>query len=660
MTTGLKHDLARVEVLKGPQGDLYGRNTTGGAVNLVSRRPTEKPGMGLSVGAGNYETVDLRAFVNGPLGERVNGRLAAAGRQRNRGWQQNELDGALAGSYDQYSVRGMLAFAPTDSVDLLLSMHTERFDGEPQTPQSTVVLPASNQQTAFLYSLGYYPLPSLDPLLVSRQQNPSATHWDLDPSEEVTRTGGSLILDWRFAGLTLTSVTGYDHFDRNLAVDWDGTPARLLEVAADTGIESFSEELRLASGDDQPFTWLTGLYYSRDRVDDVSRYDDSESPTVGFTFGSRSAQKTESVAAFGNARWQLAPAWRLNIGGRYTDETRSIDNCTIDTGDGSAVTALMTFQALGMLMVTNPEALVPGGCVHLEGTGTSSNPPAPDVRIPGLHSDRIQTGQATGRIGLDWLPSDDWLVYGNLTTGFKSGGYNTFSALVVDQFEPYDEETLTAVEIGLKGRVLSRRLGVTAAVFHYDYHDKQVSTFIADALGIFPGLVGIQNVPDSRITGLELGADWLVTEGLVVAMNASLLDSEIRRYDDAFDVFNQTLFDAKGQPLPNAPKFSWQLLGSYERPLTGVLRLRGSLAYTYQSRTYSQISAIEPFEVDAYGLVDARLSLVAASDRWSVSLWGANLTDESYWYANALAQDNIVRYTGLPRTYGLVFDYTLN
>ncbi|MGE0624405.1 MAG: TonB-dependent receptor [Pseudomonadales bacterium] len=660
MTTGLKHDLERIEVLKGPQGDLYGRNTTGGAVNLVSRRPTDRPGMGVSLGAGNYETLDLKGFVSGPIGERVNGRLAAAGRQRNEGWQENELTGDVAGRYDEYSVRGLLAFAPAESVDVLLTLHTERFDGEPQTPQSTVVLPASNQQAAFLNGLGFYPLASLDPLMVSEASDTSAARWDRDPEQTARRTGGSLIVDWRFAGMTLTSVTGYDDFDRQIDLDWDGTPARLLEVDADTGIESWSQELRLASADDQPLTWLAGLYYSSDRVDDVSNYDDSESPTVGFTFGSRSTQKTESAAVFGNARWQLAPEWRLNVGGRYTREDRSIENCTTDTGDGSAVTALLTFQALGMFTLTNPEALVPGGCVHLAGTGTSSNPPAPDVMIPGVHEDDIDTGRATGRIGLDWLPAEDWLVYGSLAGGFKSGGYNTFSALVVDQFEPYDEETLAAVEVGVKGRLFEKRLGVTAAAFHYDYQDKQVSTFIPDQLGIFPGLVGIQNVPESRITGVEIGADWLLTESLTVAVSASFLDTEIRDYDAAFDVFNQTVFDARGQPLPNAPEASYQLASSYERPLPGAMLMRVSLAYTYQSETYSQISAIEPFEVDAYGLLDARLTLAAASGKWSVSLWGANLADEAYWYANALAQDNIVRYTGLPRTYGLVFDYTLN
>ena len=660
MTMGLRHDLSRIEVLKGPQGDLYGRNTTGGALNYVSTRPTDRASGTLSIGAGNFETAEVRGFVNGPLGERINGRLSAAGVSRSQGWQHNELTDERAGEHDRYSVRGMLDIAAGDDVDIQLTLRTERFSGQPQTPQSTVVLPSSNQAAAFLNSIGMYPLPSLDPLMVQDQDNPRTARWDLEPSSDSRHTGFSGVVEWRIGELSLTSVTGYDQFERDIALDWDGTPARLLEVAAETEIDSFSQELRLASADAQPLNWLLGVYFSRDTVDDLSNYDDSESPTVGFTFGSDSQQDTDSAAAFGTLSWAFTGQFRLNLGGRYTRETRSMKNCTRDTGDGTAVTALLTFQALGMLTLSNPEDLVPGGCVHLQGLGTSSNPPAPDVRIAGMHEDEIDTDQATGKLGLDWLPNDDWLVYGHVSTGFKSGGFNTFSALVVDQFEPYGEELLTAYELGFKGQLLADRLLLTGAAFHYDYEDKQVSTFIPDQLGIFPGLVGIQNVPDSRVQGLELGADWLLTAGLMLAANVSFLDTEITDYDAAFDVFNQQMFDASGQPLPNAPEFSYQLMGTYEHPLAGNLLVRASVAYAWQDETYSQISAIEAFQVDAYGVVDAQITLGAANGQWSVSVWGQNLADEAYWYSNALAQDNIVRYTGMPRTYGLAFNYSLN
>ena len=660
MTLGLVHDLERIEVLKGPQGDLYGRNTTGGALNFIANRPDDIPMVGLSLGAANYETLEAGGFVNGPLGERVNGRLAAAGRSRSQGWQKNELTEATAGSYDEYSVRGMLDFQAGETVSVLLTLRTGRNQGEQPTPQSTVVLPASNQQAAYLNSLGFYPVASLDPLMVVAEDDPEAARWNQDPDLDATHSGGSVVVDWQLGTLVLTSITGYERFDRTLELDWDGTPASLLEVAADTRIESFTQELRVASQDDGALTWLGGLYYSNDLVDDVSDYDDSESPTVGFTFGSVSEQKTESVAAFGHLEWQFAAQLRLNLGARYTVENRSMENCTTDTGDGSAVTALLTFQALGMLTLTNPEALVPGGCVHLEGVGTSSNPPAPDVRIPGLHSDGIETSRLTGKIGLDWLPAEDWLVYGNLASGFKSGGYNMFSALVVDQFQPYDEETLTSFEVGFKGSMLDRRLQLNGAAFYYDYRDKQVSTFIPDQLGIFPGLVGIQNVPESGISGVELGADWLVTEGLALSFNTSFLDTEIKDYQAAFDVFNQQLFDAEGYPLPNAPEVAYQVMGVYERPIPGALMLRFSMSYTYQDESYSQISPIDEFRVAEYGLLDARVTMGAESGRWSVSLWGRNLGDEQYFFSNALAQDNIVRFTGMPRTYGLVFNYNLD
>lgn len=660
MTAGLRYDLERIEVLKGPQGDLYGRNTTGGAVNFIPNRPTDATGAGMVLGAGNYDTFEMRAHLNGPLGERVNGRLAGTVKSRDEGWQEDEITGERTGAWDEYGVRGMVDFHPSEALSVLVTLHTGRFEGEPQTPQSTVVLPVSNQMAAYLNSLGYYPLASLDPLMVADQSDVKASRWNRTPDMDRESSGGSVHVDWQIDGLTFSAITGYQTFERTIALDWDGTPARLLEVVASTEIESFSQELRLASPDDGRLTWLAGLYYSKDTLDDESSYDDSESPTVGFTFGSVAEQRTESTAGFGHLLWQLTDRLRLNLGGRYTFENRSIDNCTTDTGDGSAVTALMTYQALGMLTISNPGELVPGGCVHLEGVGTSSNPPAPDVRIPGMHEDEIDTDRATGRIGLDWLPADGWLVYGSVATGFKSGGYNMFSALTVDQFQPYDEETLTAFEAGFKGRLLDHRLQLSGAAFHYDYQDKQVSTFIPDQIGIFPALVGIRNVPESRITGLELGADWLVSAGLTLAVDLAYLDTEIVEYDSAFDVFGQALIDAEGAPLPNAPELSFRVNGTYEHPVPGDMLLRLSMAYTWQDESYSQISTIDPFEVDAYGLLDGRLTLDAASGRWSVALWSRNLSNEKYSYANALAQDNVVRYAGMPRTFGLAFSYNLN
>ena len=366
MTMGLRHDLERIEVLKGPQGDLYGRNNTGGALNYISNGPTDIASAGISLGAANYQTLDVNGFANGPLGDRVNGRLAGAAKSRNKGWQENELTDQAVGAYDEYSLRGMLDITASDTVDIFVNLHGGRYKGDPQVPQSTVVLPSSNQTAAFLNSIGLYPIASLDPLMVADQDDPQATRWNQDPYHKTTHVGGSVIVDWKIGDAKLTSITGYDEFERDVNLDWDGTPARLLEVSAETQIDSFTQEVRFASDDQGPLTWLGGLYFSKDTVNDSSAYDDSESPTVGFTFGSQADQSTEAAAAFGHTQWQFARQFKLNLGARYTSETRSIENCTTDTGDGTAAGALMTFQALGMLTLTNPQALVPGGCVHLK------------------------------------------------------------------------------------------------------------------------------------------------------------------------------------------------------------------------------------------------------------------------------------------------------
>lgn len=654
MTSFQHFDLMRVEVLKGPQGDLYGRNNTGGAVNFISHPPSNVADAELSLGYANYKTIRTAGHFNTPLSDRLQTRTSFLREVRGEGWQVNEDNGDKAGEFTRLGVRTQVGFEPSTSLSISLKAYSNKELGGPQVPQSTAITPSSNAAAAFLYGHGLFPVDSLNSFVVTDQGDPKAARWGFAPRGKTTMSGASAKLDWGFNNVTLVYNAGFDKFARSLNLDWDGTERSSLDTSAETSIKSFSQELRLESDRNANVFWVAGLFQSRDKVEDATSYDGTGSPTLGFTFGSKGIQKTDSIAAFGHTEWRLQDGLHLTVGGRLTTEKRKVSNCTTDTGDGTIAAFFKSLESGGYYTITNPEAAVPGACIHLEGDGTGS---PPLVRIPGLHRDSIRTERVSGKIGLKFTTKNNWLVYASISNSFKSGGYNMITALTVEQFTPYSEEVLTAYEMGLKGTLLNDTMKFSGTLFGYDYTDKQESSYIPDSLGIFPTLVGITNIPRSRIIGSELDVRWQASDQITVLANTSYIDTEIKSYQTAYDAYNGSLFqgtgDASGLSLQNTPEFSFTVTGIYEVPITNDLQLRSSISLAFQDEMTSQIVPIPVFAVDAYKLLDLNVTLEHKDLGWSAAFWMKNALDEAYFLSNSLSQDNVVRFTGMPRTFGV-------
>lgn len=658
MTRGLQFDQSRVEVLKGPQGDLYGRNNTGGAVNFVSNKPTGDFESGIMLGYGSYDTVNAEGMLNGALSDSFNARLSFGYENRADGWQTHEVTGEKNGELERSGVRLMLDWAITDSASVLLNVNAGREDGEPLVPQSTLVIPGTEAYVAYLYSIGYFPVDSLEPFMVQDRSNPKNARWTAPQSWDGENSGASAIINVDFANTTLTSITAYQQYERDSYIDWDGIELGTIDTASSTDIDVLSQELRLASDGDGQVSWIAGIYLSSDEVEETNTYNGLESPTIGFDFSSQMKQETDTRAVFGHMEWSLTDTVSVTFGARYTEEDREVENCTLDTGSGLVSYFLGTlFPYLGFYNVQGPVP-GPGECAHLNMVTPPSATSVATVQFPGLHSDELNTDKFTGKAALNLYPNDDWLIYGSIASSFKSGGFSGFSALVDVQFDPYQEEELTAYEIGFKGDLAGGAARLNGAVFYYDYTDKQINDVIEDPLGIFPGLVGLRNVPESRVTGAELELQWAPTDRLMLMAAGTWLDTEVSKDFTVFDGFNQVNFNANGLELPNAPEWSHTFVGTYEIPLNSDLLIRTTIDWMHQGDTKSFLSEEPAFRNESYDLIGARISLADADDTWSISAWGRNLSDENYRFSTSLAQDNVVQFAGIPRTYGVTFRYS--
>ncbi|MBT6334133.1 MAG: TonB-dependent receptor [Halieaceae bacterium] len=679
MTRGLLFDTDRVEILKGPQGDLYGRNTTAGQINFISKEPTEEFSAGVTASYGRYEALDLEGYVSGSLSDSTRGRLAVRIAQSGEGWQENTVGDDKLGEDDVMAIRGTLVsdFSDSFSAKLMVSYVDDQSDNTANTayPGSLIGI---GDFTAPYVPLDQYVIPGnatfgQTPPWYSVDDNTKAgwtnsytsaltgKTFDLRPQRDNQSTNIMLRLDWAIGDATLTSISGYSDFQREESNDWDGGFYNDSSNINTTDLQVFSQELRLA-GESDRLNWVVGLYYSQDDMDEYYHYFMSDSvygygsipfgvglfaPNPILELDTKYEQETTSAAVFGHVEYELTDALKLVAGARYTNEKRDWTGCTYVADDGSL--GLFLNNVFGL--AGSPFEVGPGDCGTINDIGgfdPSFNP----------YSDKIDTGRATGKVGLDWTPSDDLLVYGSISNGFKSGGFNGANSNTTTQLIPYEEEVLTAYELGTKATLAGGTMQVNGAVFYYDYKDKQEQDAAVTLVG---NISGLTNVDESEIYGAEVEFTWQPTEGLTLAANGAWLDSEVKKWqavDRATSSYpnNINYYDASGQELAMTPDFSYTLYARYEMPITNSLMLDLSADYNQTGKTTGGPRPEDATE--EYGVANARVGLGSSSGNWRVMAWVRNLTDEDY-YPSAYTGGNgpYVRTYGMPRTYGLTFSY---
>ena len=687
MTRGLLFDAERVEVLKGPQGDLYGRNTTAGQINFISNKPSEEFEVGVNVGYSSYSTVDFEGFVNGSMGENAQGRIALKTIQSSEGWQKSVDGDDELGEKDVTALRASFNIELSEDANLLLVAHhvddqsdnkaNTAYDGreiglaEFSAPYSAVAPYLASGETPPWYSTDDNEAAGWTNSYTS---SITGTTFDLRPKRDNQLKGMSAHLDWDLGNVSLTSITAYNKFERVERNDWDGGQYNDSSNINTTDLSVFSQELQL-SGSTDSVDWLVGAYYSTDEMEEYYHYFMSDSLYGGASLvfdiapfklngtgilelDTKYQQETDSSAIFGHVEWQFTDALKLTVGGRYTKEQRDWSGCTYVADDnslGSFNNVLFgTTLSAGSCGTIDDRPSSPTFILGLLGTPDANNGLA-------VFTDTIDTSRMMGKIGLDYTPSDNVLYYASISQAFKSGGFNGANSNTTTQLMPYDEEILTSYEIGAKATLLEGSMQLNAAVFSYDYKDKQEQDRVITLVGAISGLT---NVDESSITGAEIDIQWLPTDGLRLAFGGAWLDTEIDQWQavDAANsawLVNTATFDASGSELPQAPSLSYTALIGYDTNITENLILGMALDLSYTDKTTGGVAPERATE--DYMVINARLSISDASEKWKTLLWVRNVADEDY-YASAFLGGNgpYVRSMGMPRTVGVSLSYSFD
>ena len=589
------YDLARIEVLKGPQGTLYGRNSTAGALNIISAPPESIFSARVTAGYGNYQAFEAEGYVNAPLGDTLALRISARTVQQGRGyWRSRLLPGETIGERDILTGRLQLRWRPSSDVDITLKVEGLRsrsemgqgeffgtinpLTGAPCAPVAAGRIDNSRCTDFFGYT--------------DTDGNPFLGDWPRDAFYDVDGWDATLRAEFDLGAVTLRSITGYRWQDRGFDIDSDATPARQVDFLQNDRIAQFTQELHLA-GRTGIAEWLIGAFYSHDNVrvfTPGNHLDLFVTQTV-----INADQDTDSIAGFANVEWHLDDRLSLVTGLRFTWEKRSYVGGTTD------------LNPLGFSFLCIPAGLCTPG-------------------VPGpvpltFRDDRISDSNLTGRIALEYKPGPRSLLYASVARGRKSGGF--FSGITTDNraLLPYRPETLTAYEIGGRAELANRQVLLSGSLFYYDYDD--VQTFVRDDGGAIP-VQRLGNIDHARVLGADLDINWRPATGLDLFAGIGLIDTKLSAFATAAGPV------AAGNELPNAPSFTFTGRARYEFPIGASLHasLQGS---THYSASVFKDAVNDPLiRAGSYWLFDARAAFGAADDRWEIAIWGRNLSDDRH------------------------------
>lgn len=631
MAAGASLDLQRVEVLKGPQGTLFGQNSTGGAINYIAAKPTDSFEAGLNASVARFGLIELDGFVSGPLTETLSARVAVAA-QQGGAWQRSYTRDDSLGDRNFLNGRLLLNWEPSSSARFTFGLSGWKDKSEMQAGQYVQFRPLL--PAAVLPELRDYPL---------APDSIRAADWS--PGE--WRRDNSMFQVWARADVdigtaTLTSLTSYSQYDRDERVDSDGIALRIVDRVASGKIKVFNQELRIAGDASQDLRWILGVNYSADKTSDFNLSDFSDASAAfatgryakNITFFSR--QKFRSLGAFANLEYDLAPSVTIKAGGRYTDTKRDYVGCSRDSGDGLTAAG---FGGLWSTLSGHPVPIAPGGCITLVD---------PVNFVPGVVEDTLKEDNFAWRAGIDWRASNDLLLYANISKGYKAGAYPTASATTVAQYTPVPQESVLAYEGGFKAELLDRAVNVTGAIYYYDYKGKQILGRIP--VPVFRSLDALVSVPKSSVFGQEITLNIRPVEGLAFETSVVHSKATIDKYSGYTDLAVLTVFD--DTEMPFAPKwevtsrldYEWNVSSRIDAFVGANLRYRGStFAYPGEDTT---------FRIDDYTTLDLRAGITSPDKGWTFSLWGRNVTNSPY-YNNIQRQvDTVVRFMAKPATYG--------
>ena len=599
-------DMERIEILRGPQGTLFGKNTIGGAINIVSKQPDGEFDGDATVTAGSRNRIDAKASINFPIIEnRLSGRLSFSTRNQDGYVKRILQDGVETGDVNSDAIRGQLRWTLEDDWDIRLSADYTRGREEAIANELLGVNAAA-------------PVLGIWNALVAPTYGPDIAYDEryLSPEGETQATGPSFsnIDDWGVSlniskqladNLTVKSITAYRDTEAEFGIDVDYSPLTYLETTNDNDHDQFSQELQISgSSNDDRLGWVIGGFYMHESGTDVFDLDLADGlfealeafppgiiPGLGgvgnpvhvlFDLDATifDAIKIDSYAVYAQGTFDVSDKLSLTAGGRYTDEQKDFTTELVRNASG---------------VTTVPETTV---------------------------SDSWDA--FTPRAGIEYQWTSDLLTYLSVARGFKSGGFNG-RALSLAEIDSFDPEYVWSYEIGLKSEWLDRRFMVNFAAFHNDYSDIQL-TSVRAVEGFI--VVVVENAGEADMEGFELEFAAQPTEGLLLRGGIGYLDA---KYTDLAPGATVSL----DSQLVKTPKWTGNLLADYEWSLgdSSTLSIGGDLSY--RSSHFNEVTNLPILKQEAYTLLGAHITYKSATGGWSLTAFGTNLTDERY-MTNAL------------------------
>lgn len=638
---GQLFDIERVEVLKGPQGTLYGKNTTGGAINFITIKPTDDFEAYVEADYSSYQTFEITSAVSGGLTDTVNGRLALNYAKSNEGWQKDINTGEDFGLVDTFAVRGQLGFELGDSGTGLLRVYANSDKSKPLSPDSEGIEDVFGDD-----SFSVLNSPS-DPTKVSVGE--------LAVDRDESGSGVALTLDYSFENFDVISISSMDTYERQVTDNYDGSASSTMELIQDNTLDQWSQEIRFVSTGNDDFTWVAGANISNEKVDAYDLFDDSffltDSAFDGTlypedinAFGldrfiADYVQETDSYGIYLHTETQLNDSWKLIAGIRYSYDERAFNGVATNESFGESF-------PVTELNETNDEDAV------------------------------------TGKLGLDWKVNDDLLVFGNVSTSYKSGVYYGGAVLDAQAWSYVKPEEVKSAEIGFKWTLLAGSMQLNGAAFALQYENRQsLLTFVSGEFSDFSGFAvadtTLANVPESETSGFELDVNWLPIEGLTIQAGIAYLDSKVTKAPTTSDlrginadpsVNDQAhedgfgFVDALAAPLVNgtvlsqAPEWSYNGLVAYEVPVAEEMYLRFQTSYSYSGSQYAQLADANA-QYGSISALDGLISLSSDENPWTVTLWARNILDndaDTYSFTGFAGR---TVYRQKPASFGLTFKY---
>ena len=631
-------DLERVEVLRGPQGTLFGKNVVGGAVSLVTSKPTEDLDIRLESTVGDLNTLNFRGLISGPISDNVFGKFSFSSRKRD-GYVDSNIDNfpQFFSALDQFnlgdfeqgdlntdSYRAHIRWLPTDQLEINVTGNLSKMDQN--GPGRHFIGPGG-------------PWFLTENALIPNYRSNIHDNLQDDPGHSITDIYGlTARVDYDAEPFTFTSLTSFRDVDADIDnLNFGGvelTNLRLSSGAAGAILagsnpytdesETFTQEFRFTSNSDGPLEWVAGLYYLQEKTTRNERGPigvfvpdgmGGSIPVVPIVEGGNDTDNTtDSYAVFGQATYNFTDKLRLTVGARQTWEEKDV-------------------RSIG-----TPTPLSPGRNFDLS-----------------LSED----WQAfTPKLSVDYQINEDAMVYFSYSEGFKSGGFPGGGNNSLIASTGFDPEEAISYEIGTKTQWLDNRLRLNVAAFYTDYTDLQILQLLVPVGAPLtnPGSLITQNAADAEIQGVEVEFTIVPAENWLIQGSYTYLDTEFAGFfipSGFMSPGGSAPADRTGNSLRNAPENAYNILVRYDHTFAGGTGLRFQVDHRHKDDVFQDPDVLEFAKVPEYDVTDLRVSLFSADNHWTVTAWMKNAFDEDYFLHNFPVQGSGFATPALPRTWGL-------